>query len=98
MGALEPVDHESRLLNMVDSFLAGATSWADHERIFYSSYMDLPEDALSEEAHDWFGEVCERIDFTGPDPDAESRRYGWIDPDEYRVWLRTKRAEYPATV
>jgi hypothetical protein len=86
--------YEVRLLRMVDSFLAGETSWRDHERTFYSYYQDAPSGALSDAAHDFFGTVCEKIDFTGPDPDAESRRFGWIDPDEYRAWLKVQRAGY----
>jgi hypothetical protein len=39
--------------------------------------------------------VQEKLDFVdASEPDAESRRYGWVGPEEFRRWLIEKRKAF----
>jgi hypothetical protein len=87
--------HDELLLAMIDRLLSGDMSFKDFSRDYYSYYLDgLPDEALTDQQHEFFSAVHERLDWTGEAPDEESRRYGWMDPGEYIDWLRGQRALY----
>lgn len=44
---------------------------------------------LSEDEENFFGNICEKMDYTADEgnPDEEERKYGWINIEEFRLWL-----------
>ena len=45
--------------------------------------------SLENFSEDFFGDICEKMDYTtdSGDPDEEERKYGWINIEEFRLWL-----------
>lgn len=89
------MDYRATLFSLVERVLAGEMGPEQFEDEFYSRYFDeTPEDALTDSEHEFIGAVCERLDFTGRAPDAESRTYGWGDYTEFVDWLRQAYTAY----
>jgi hypothetical protein len=89
------VDYEAVLLKLIDDFLTHTLTFDEFETQFSDCYMDeMPDDALSAEPYEFFSRVHEKFSWTGPDLDAESRRFGWIDQLEFPGWLSAERAAY----
>jgi hypothetical protein len=77
------------LLKMLRAFLDGKSEYDALYKNFYFHYADdLQGDALSDADWDTFGAIHEKMDFVAEDPDAASRRDGWVSSEEYRKWLR----------
>lgn len=89
------MDHGLALFAMIEQVLAGATDVAAFGERFYWYYFDeVPEGALSGAEQEFIEGVCEQLDLTAATPDAESRRFGWIDQGEFLVWLRARYADF----
>jgi hypothetical protein len=73
---------------LIDAYLGGSASFDAFAAEYGVCYIDLPDDAFPDvDAEVWYGVLHERIEWTAPDPDPESRAYGWISADEFRQWL-----------
>ena len=91
------VDHHAALFGKIERVLAGAITVAAFEAEFYWFYFEqVPEDALSASDRDFIESVCEKLDFSAPDPDAESRRHGYVSHAEFLAWLRARYAAHEA--
>ena len=89
------VDYQAALLALIDEFLAGKLTFDDLERRFTGYFIDeMHDDDISAESLDFFSRVHEKLSWTGPDVDKESRGYGWIDPAEFSQWLGSQRAAF----
>jgi hypothetical protein len=83
------------LLEKIDALLGGEIEVEEFEAAYYDFYLEsVPEDALTDRQHEFFGMVQEKLDWTAPSPGREDRRYGWIDHEEYVVWLREQKRRY----
>lgn len=94
------IDHGQvpALDRLIDAYLGGTASFDAFAAEYGVCYIDLPDDAFPDvDTEVWYGVLHERIEWTAPDPDPESRVYGWISADEFRQWLepyvRDRRAE-----
>ena len=45
------------------------------------------DDEIESQFDNNFSEICEKMDFTDENLDTKSRKDGWIETDEFRVWL-----------
>ena len=91
------MDYRAELLAMIERLVGGAWDVPVFERAYYTLYVDrVPWAALTPREHDFFGEVQERLDWTDPAPDAESRAYGWEDHAEYRARVARLLGEFRA--
>lgn len=91
------MDSRAELFALIDRVLAGQVTPDEFENAFYSLYFDeTPDSALTEREREFVGDVCEKLDFTGSAPDAESRQYGWVDYSEFVDWLREAYASFRA--
>jgi hypothetical protein len=89
------MDYRAELIAMLDRVLDGTWSVPQFEREYREFFSeDLPDDALTGEDLDFFGAVHEKLEFTGRDPDDNSRRHGWIGYDEFRAWARAQLNQY----
>jgi hypothetical protein len=80
------------LLNSIDMLLRNEISVPEFRARYYDYYVDeLPEWALSDDEEEFFGAVHEKLDWVDKTPDAESRKAGWIDHEEFKSWLRIHR-------
>lgn len=76
------------LLGVLRAFLRNEYDYDALYKKFYFHYVDdLPDDSLSDEDLDIFGEIHERMDMVSDNPDEPSRRAGWISSEEFRNWL-----------
>lgn len=88
-------DHSGYLFRLIDRVLGHDVTFDEFSRSFYDYYTEtLPEDALTDEERAFLSKAQEKLDWTMADPDKESRKYGWVTPQEYLEWLRTARASY----
>lgn len=86
-----------RMLEMIDDLLAGRSSFDDFASTYYDFFLyEVPDKVLTNDVLDFFGAVQEKLDWTDKKPDALSRSYGWIDEEEFVVWLRKQRNDFPS--
>lgn len=87
--------YEASLLAMIDAVLTRTWSVTEFESSYYDFYLDeVPDQALTEYEHEFFGRVQEQLDLVAEHPDPVSRRDGWMDHPEFLEWLETKRKQY----
>lgn len=85
-------EHRATLITAIDALLGREISVPEFRRRFYDYYIDvMPESALTDSEHEFFGAVQEKLDWVDEEPDAESRRAGWIGHGEFIAWLGTWR-------
>ena len=83
-GKVEALDR------LIDAYVGGSASFDAFAAEYGVCYIDLPDDAFPDvDAEVWYGVLHERIEWTAPDPAAESRSHGWISIDEFRQWLES---------
>lgn len=75
-----------QILILIDQYLNHKIKYVD----FYGQFNDIVHKALDiddKEAYlEW--EINDRLALVGDDPiDSESRKYGYIGAEEFRVWL-----------
>jgi len=80
-------DTTKKLLLIIDQYINQSLNYND----FYSKFNDIVHEAPDiddEEAHLEWG-INDRVAYAGEDPiDKESRKDGYIGPEEFRVWLK----------
>mgnify|MGYP007127696968 CR=1 FL=1 len=88
-------EHRAILMGSIDAVLGRRISVPGFRSRYYDYYVDvLPESALTDADRDLFAAVQEKLDWVDEAPDAESRRAGWIDYDEFIAWLRVLRPRF----
>ena len=88
-------DYRIVLLSKINSLLNEEWDVSQFRKYFYDYYLEqIPEDGLSDIDQIFFADVHEMLDWVDKKPDAESRKYGWIDELQYKNWLRRKLANY----
>lgn len=81
------MDYRTELLGMVARLIDGSWDVPTFEKAYYDFYVSrVPDCALTDREHEFFGFLQERLDWTDAAPDVESRRYGWQNHVEYRAW------------
>ena len=92
---MDEEDHSVVLMKAIDALLDEGLSMPEFRRRFYDYYVDvLPEWALTDKQRQFFGTVQEKMDWVDEEPDAESRRAGWIGYGEFIAWLREWRNSF----
>lgn len=79
---------EKQFLKILVQFTQKELSFDDLYQEFYFNFMNnCPE--LEFFAEDFFGVICEKMDYTleSRNVDDEDRKYGWVNIDEFRLWL-----------
>jgi hypothetical protein len=90
-------DYPNVLLGMIDKFLREEWDFDTFNSNFYFYFVDdVPEDAMPDAQYEFFSKVHEKLDWTSESPDCESRRYGSVDPDQFRGWLAAERERFRA--
>jgi hypothetical protein len=80
-------DYKKILDEKIHGFLFGGVSFKTFEKNYYDFYVeDVPEDGLTDNEFEFYGEIQEKIDWVDEDPGLD-RQYGYITPNEYKVWL-----------
>jgi hypothetical protein len=83
-------------MEAIDALLDESLSVPEFRRRYYDYYVDvLPEWALTDKQRQFFGAAQEKLDWVDDDPDAESRRAGWVGYREFIAWLRDWRDSFP---
>ena len=91
----EGVDYQALLVALIDEFLAGTLTFDDLETQFSDCFIEeLHEDDISSESFEFFARVHEKLSWTGPVLDKESRSHGWMYPAEFSRWLSAQRAAF----
>ena len=86
-------DYRSRLAGLIDDFLHDRLTFADFQKRYSDCFIEeMPGDALSSSELEAFGTVHEKAETTALTPSKEDRKYGWLDPAQFRDWLREHRA------
>ena len=86
------IDHRAALLGIIDSFLRGERSFEEFSTDYSWCFIDeIPEMELTPEIADQYGAVHEKAEWTTAYPTPEERGYGWMDIDEFTIWLRRYR-------
>ena len=78
------------LLTLIDNFIY---SGIDYD-VFYSKFNDLyciEPSIFKESEEDFVSEINDKLAYTGKNPDSEDRKYGFVDADEFREWLKSYR-------
>jgi hypothetical protein len=85
-------DTRGQLLKPLDDFIAGRSDFASVYPGWYFAFFRIRDEELSPHDLEFFTEVQEKLEYTHyEDPDADSRRDGWIGSDEFRTWLTEHR-------
>ncbi len=80
--------YTKRLDELVDSFLTEILGFDEFARLFSELYIEeVPDDALSDDATLWYGEIHEKFSWTAPDLQRQAQRDGWMMPDQFYGWL-----------
>jgi hypothetical protein len=89
------MDYKSNLLRRIEQLVNGSIYVPAFELEFYQYYLtEVPQETLSDYDNEFFGFVQEKLDWTLEDPDAESRGDGFIDHQEYVVWVKNLLDRY----
>jgi hypothetical protein len=88
-------DYRLELTEMIDRLLAGTWTVEEFERAYYTFFLDeVPSEALSEDERDFFAEIQEMLEWTGPSLTSEEKQYGWMTYEEYVDWVRLHRIRF----
>lgn len=76
---------------MVEHLIEGEWSVDQFRDEYYDYYLEeVPDDALSDEETELFGSIQEKLDWADPNPNKESRQYGWLDHHQYVQWVKRR--------
>jgi len=68
-------------------------SFQDLEISFYDVFVEN-ELEIEDDFENVFSEICEKMDFTSIDElNDEDKKYGWINEQEFKDWLKLKILE-----
>ena len=90
----QTVDQGLFLENLICSFLQKNIECGDFEELFTKFLFDLTGGFLDAEANDFFSKVNEKLAWTSEFPTKYERSVGWIDQDEFFVWLSEEFHKY----
>ncbi len=78
------------LHDMITHLIEGNWSVEEFRDKYYGYYLEeVPESALTDAEVGLFGAIQEKLDWTDPSPDKESRKYGWMDNREFVKWVES---------
>ena len=87
----------AELISLVRKLVEGRIQLADFESRYYDFYIEqVPDSALTEREHEFFGLIQEALDWTTVSPTVEDRGFGWMDEREYRDWVQRLVQDYEA--
>lgn len=88
---MSEVDYRAVLLDMIRKLLTGSWSVPEFRANYYDFVIDgVPDYELSDIEETFFSGVQEKLDWVDSRPDAESRKHGWINHDEFIEWLKNE--------
>lgn len=62
---------------------------------YYDFYLeDVPDDALTDDESVLFGSIHEKLDWVDENPNEESRSFGWINNEEFIIWVNKQVTDY----
>ncbi len=83
------MDYKKVLLAKINKLLNGEYGVKDFKNDYYDFYLDkLPENSVTKDEFMFFGDIQEKLDWTDENPDEESRKYGWMDYEQYIKYVR----------
>lgn len=89
-------DYKKELLSRISNLLEGEWDVPTFQKNYYFYYLnEVPDGALTTNESLFFSSIKEKLDFTDEKPDEESRKYGWINHQEYIDWVREKVKSLP---
>ncbi len=79
------------LLDKLSEATAGKSDYNKFEEDFYTYFVTKVKDGdLTEKHEDFFTDIQERFEYTSSNPNDEDRKYGYIDFEEFKKWLKEK--------
>ncbi len=82
-------EFEEKLLSKISNFINSEQSLDKFYDDYYLFFVDkIPEDALDNNQFKFFGTIQEKWDFVTEDPSEDDRKYGYINVEEYKTWIR----------
>lgn len=88
------MDYKAVLKSLVDQHLGGELDFEQFSEQYGKKFIDeMPDSALSAGELEAFGAIHEKVELTSRNPDAEDRKHGWVDLDQFRAWLRERRTQ-----
>jgi len=84
-------EHRTELLDRVERLLSREYTVAEFRRRYYDFYLEVPEEALTDSEHMFFGFLQEMLDWTAEAPSSEDRQHGWVDHEEFIAWVARER-------
>lgn len=88
------MNDKEALLNKINRLLSRELSVPEFRKEYYDFYLELPDEALSDEDAKFFGSVQEKLDWTSENPDLESQNYGWMNYNQYIKWVQDYQELY----
>lgn len=84
-----------RLFFMVNNLVLGIWGVEEFRFNYYDYYLDdISDEDLSEIEMDFFGGIQEKLDWVDEFPDEESRTVGWLDHEEFILWVKAEKEKY----
>ena len=79
---------------LLDYFIEGKIKFKKFEKDFLDFYLNTDDyELLNEKQKSFLDEINEKIDYTNENPNSEDRKYGFVDVDEFRGWLKEYKKE-----
>lgn len=78
----------------IEEILNGEINFNEFESAFMSWYLEIEDDALTALDNDFMEDINDRLAYAAQDPDDQDRKYGFIDQDEFKIWLKQKYLDY----
>lgn len=83
------MDYVRRLNDLVSEYIRATIPLPEFQQRFSSIFVDeIPDSALNEQQWNLYGAIHEKSEWVAEDPVLQDRRDGWLDAEEFRVWLK----------
>ena len=93
------MNYKKELIKKIEKLLNSEIDVSEFEKNYYLFFIEtVPDNALSDEEFDFFGEIQEKLDFVSEQPSDEERSYGYINHKEYIELLRKKMSSASSIV
>lgn len=86
------IDFRDRFNGLIDEFLSGDISLQAFQQRYEKAFIEeMPDSALDDTELEIYGAIHEKSEWTTVEPTAEDKRYGWLNPVEFKTWLTDYR-------
>jgi hypothetical protein len=82
---------------LIDAYVAGSVTYEQFHKRYWDLYIGQSGElkALSQAERDHYAAVNEKQEWTADTLSEEERKYGWIDTEELRAWLKVHEMVKP---